>query len=423
MLLFIRDVGVGDVVVLVLFISRKTKKNILQYVGDILSSRPTRALQQGMLHIVSALKSEHTQTLLDMGTGRGMLAWWVDMAAGVRGFVITDIFKSLNDPAMLVSMGFSRRALEIAPISASDRAAIAQAMFTFAARLISAEICFESTFAGWLPGKFAALVSPSESERQEALEFCRMSWESLEVLESTSSADRELKKYADDQVKALLWPVATWPREVLVALAENDWMGLPGDDEGGMFREIKSSFSGVGSSLHAELMFNVCRQYSSKNLANRVGAVTSYHHCAFSDIIDEHDATPLRANRDDEAHAEAQLPSSIFDALQCDFSAGGEQFFDEFLKAGNSSWPSPSPQAYMQLPQLHSLMVACGGKAAAMQSAWLSQVVPVGSLIRHPDLLPDPDAVAWVLATMDCNVMLVSDSGPVVLMVDVVWGF
>ena len=392
---------------LVLFISRKTKKNTLQYVGDILASRATRALQQGMLHVVAALKAEHSQTLVDMSTGRGMLAWWVDMAVGARCCVIADMFKSLMDPAMLVSMGFSRRALEIAPISAGDRAAIAQAMFTFAARLISAEICFQSTFAGWLPAKFAALVSPSESHRQEALEFCRLSWDSLEVLESTSSADGELKKYANDQIKALLWPVATWPREVLVALAEADWIGLPGDDEGGMFSEIKSSFSGIGSSLHAELMFNVCRQYSSKNLAKRMGAVTSYHHCAYSGIIDEHDATPLRASRDDEAHAEAQLPASIFDALQCEFSAGGEQFFDRFLKEGNSSWPSPSPQTYMQLPQLHSLMVAFGGKAASMRSVWLSQIVPVGSLIRHPDLLPDADTVAWVLATMACIAMLV----------------
>ena len=81
-----------------------------------------------------------------------------------------------------------------------------------------------------------------------------------------SSADARLKQwkssrswlvctdiYARELHNALLWPLATWPREVLLALYECDFDGVSCSADAGMYRELTECFRGWESSWSIEL--------------------------------------------------------------------------------------------------------------------------------------------------------------------------
>ena len=83
-----------------------------------------------------------------------------------------------------------------------------------------------------------------------------------------SSADARLKqwkssrswstltKHARELHDALLWPLATWPREVLLALYECDFNAVPDSADAGMHKELTEWFRGWGSLVSIELLFN-----------------------------------------------------------------------------------------------------------------------------------------------------------------------
>ena len=75
---------------------------------------------------------------------------------------------------------------------------------------------------------------------QQALEFCRRSFEAMEELEELVYTDR----HARELQNALLWPLATWQREVVVALYECDFDVVPGSADAGMYKELTECFRG-----------------------------------------------------------------------------------------------------------------------------------------------------------------------------------
>ena len=69
---------------------------------------------------------------------------------------------------------------------------------------------------------------------------CRRSFEAVEELEELVYTDG----HARELHNALLWLLATWPREVLLALYECDFDGVPGSADAGMYKELTECFRG-----------------------------------------------------------------------------------------------------------------------------------------------------------------------------------
>ena len=124
-------------------------------------------------------------------------------------------------------------ALECMPLSEATIQTMAHALGDFLRLIISKELLFQRTYFDCILGKFVALKSNDDEQQQHALEFRRRSFEAMEELEELVYTDR----HARELHNALLWPLATWPREALLALYECDFDGVPGSAEAGMYKE------------------------------------------------------------------------------------------------------------------------------------------------------------------------------------------
>ena len=88
----------------------------------------------------------------------------------------------------------------------------------------------------------------------------------MEQLEELVYTDR----HARELHNTLLWPLATWPREVLLALYESDFDGVLGSADAGMYKELTECFRGWGLSWSIEFLFIEAHRVSSDNLARRL---------------------------------------------------------------------------------------------------------------------------------------------------------
>ena len=114
-------------------------------------------------------------------------------------------------------------------------------------------------------------------------------WKAREELGELVYTDR----HARELHNTLLWPLATWPREVLLALYECDFDGVPGSADAGMYKKLTECFLGWGSSWSIELLFNEARRVSSENLARRLSNLAMWHRAADSHVAEDTGTPPL----------------------------------------------------------------------------------------------------------------------------------
>ena len=139
-------------------------------------------------------------------------------------------------------MGLCDEALECMPLSEATILTMAHALGEFLRLIISKELFFQRTYFDFdcTSGKFVALVSNDDEQQQQALEFCRRLLEAMEELEELVYTDR----HARELHNAHSWPLATWPREVLLGLYECDFDGVPCSVDAGMYKELIKCFRG-----------------------------------------------------------------------------------------------------------------------------------------------------------------------------------
>ena len=120
--------------------------------------------------------------------------------------------------------------------------------------------------------------------------------------------------------------LVTWPREVLLALCECDFDGVPGSADAGMYKELTECFRGWWSSWSIELLFNEARRVSCENFARRLSNLAMWHRAANSNVVEVFGRAPLVVQPEDEAETRGALPEKVFNSQKVDFSAG-EKFF------------------------------------------------------------------------------------------------
>ena len=199
---------------------------------------------------------------------------------------------------------------------------MAHALGDFLRLIISKELLFQRTYFDCIPGKFAALESNDDEQRQQALEFCRRSFGAVEELEELVYTDRHERELHS----ALLWPLAIWPREVLLALCECDFDGVPGSADAGMYKELTECFRGWRSSWSIELLFNEARRVSSENLARRLSYLAMWHRAANSYIVEDFGRAPLVVQPEDEAETRGPCQRRCSTVRRMISFSAGEKF-------------------------------------------------------------------------------------------------
>ena len=370
---------------------RASKKNALAYAADILGCRSIRAMTVVIVDVSLPLEVEAGKTCRYMKSPDGVFSWYLKMATACGLHVVHECVDAAYSEFLAQRMGLCDEALECMPLSEATIQTMAHALGDFLRLIIFEELLFQRTYFDRIPGKFVAHVSNDE-QRQQALEFSQRSFEALEELEELVYADR----HARELQNTLLWPLATWPREVLLALCESDFDGVLGSADAGMYKELTECFRGWWSSWSIELMFNEARRVSSENLGRRLSNLALWHRAANSLVVEDFGSGPLVVQPEDEAETCGALPEKVFNSQKVDFSAC-EKFFERCL-SDKPSWPSPKPEDTMAIPLAQGALSFFAGEYDKLQTLFLSRVVQPDTVLIGHDWLPG-GPVGWVLST------------------------
>ena len=110
----------------------------------------------------------------------GVFSWYLKMATACGLHVVHECVDAACSEFLTQRMGLCDEALECLPLSEATIQTMAHALGDFFRLIISKELLFQRTCFDCIPGKFVALVS--NDDEQQALEFCRRSFEALEEL-------------------------------------------------------------------------------------------------------------------------------------------------------------------------------------------------------------------------------------------------
>ena len=319
---------------------RASKTNTLAYVADILSCSSTRAMTVVIVDVSLPLEIEAGKTCRYMGESPdGVFSWYLKMATVCGLHVVHECVDAAYSELLAQHMGLCDEALECMPLSEATVQTMAHALADFLRLIISKGLLFQRTYFDCIPGKFVALVSNDDEQRQQALEFCRRSFEAVEELEELVYTDGHVRELHN----ALLWLQATWPREVLLALYECDFDGVPGSADAGMYKELTVCFRGWWSSWSIELLFNEARRVSRENLARRLSNLAMWHRATNFHVVEVCGRVPLVVRLEDEAETRGALPEKVFNSQEVEFSAG-EKFFERCLSGRRHNGYSAGPR-------------------------------------------------------------------------------
>ena len=157
---------------------RASKNNTLAYVTDILSCRSTRAMTVVIVDVSLPLEVEAGKTCRYRESPDGVFSWHLKMATACGLHVVHECVDAGYSEFLAQRMGVCDEAMERMPLSEATIQTMAHAVGDFLRLIISKELLFQRTYFDCIPGKFVALVSNDDEERQQALEFCRRSFES-----------------------------------------------------------------------------------------------------------------------------------------------------------------------------------------------------------------------------------------------------
>ena len=116
------------------------------------------------------------------------------MATACGSHVVHECVDAAYSELLAQRMGLCDEALEFMPLSEATIQTMAHALGDFLRLVISKELLFQRTYFDCIPGKFVALVSNDDEQRQQASEFCRRSFEAMEELEELVYTDRRARE-------------------------------------------------------------------------------------------------------------------------------------------------------------------------------------------------------------------------------------
>ena len=211
--------------------------------------------------------------------------------------------------------------------------------------LLGSEMGYIMMWRQLLPGRFAGLTSTDEHVVNDTLKWCKKTMETLAELQNGGEQFRSTWE-------ALLWPLAPWPLECLIGLAEEEFENVPPD----VLNEILDAFVYGGTELN-ENLFNYARRLQRLQLGGALGLTRQWHRAIHGGLLEANDVELVEAEDRDRGDGAEDFPPGFYKAKDCDFSLG-EKMLEDFLDKNAN--PSPSPESLMMLPQLHHAMQQYG---------------------------------------------------------------
>lgn len=353
---------------------RKNTHNTMHLAAKILSTESSVRLLKMITVTARPTKREHSQQVVRCSTRAGGLEWWVEVASGKWLRSPLELVGMLADKKSLSEMGFPMCEYSATDPEFLTEGKMSDSLFGLVVELLSAEVSDMQYWSHNFPGKFGALLAHDKSDQKAALDVCMSAFKALEVLEALKADD----VFFENLWVNLMWPQQCWPREVLLAVRENNGESLPG--------LVRDELIKVGRCMKTtrgcEMLFNHLRECERLQTASKMGRQARWHRCISSTVSRDMDRRPVKAQSIDFAATVSQkLPPSTFSQRKAEFSLGEETC--EQLR-GAKTWASPKPDKLKVVADMTCALLQAVDHPLGLQAlklAWFGMLADTGAFL------------------------------------------
>lgn len=230
-------------------------------------------------------------------------------------------------------------------LSEDDSARLVGAGYLYLLHLTGCFYMWSLRYSDMPPAAFVGLLD--EGRRPEVLKQLKEWWAVWQQLERDALHDMYLHSF----LQKLPWMNMVWPREVMIALDEAEFLDVPSD----MVAELASVFVSFASTKVVEDGFNVCRDHIRHNKPGRMSRMMRSCVLSTSALLQDSDRRLVRVDAASKVDAPSALhPDSFCARNNTDFSLG-DAFLEAFL---DEVTLEESAAAYTQQPLMWIWMSA-----------------------------------------------------------------
>ena len=305
---------------------------------------------------------------------KGSEHFHIEMAQGSMNELLMSMWLNLTKPKVMHSIGYRDSVMfqHLTEAELKEDARLAE-IYQDMLCAITREFWTSSwTWSSRYPGRFIALLTPVEAQRQQAAEAIKQDWLLLQSLRDASLQSH----WATNLLQELQFPRHTFCAEVFIMLAESEFT---------VTAEIRYMLEGfsrswLGSVLNEDC-FNFLRSSSSNQAAGIMGRTARWGSLAASDLLSHYSRTKISVTPAAFEHGNKDFDDSFFvqrDPGEFELGAAALDTMDD------TSWPHPSAQNHKLVGGLMHALRAVHADLTKLQDAWLSLLVEPGTLLVLP---------------------------------------
>lgn len=341
----------------------------------ILSNRSTYRVMVAMQTLIFPIEQAHNLTVTTTKTQAGCKAWLVGMAAGDYELYLGEILSLLVQPSFFREIGIQEDEGVTFELDDLEDAQLFDTVVDLTTRLIFNELVNCMFYSARPYGRFFAALHDDAEVVARTMRWARGVWEALDAAERAAHDDPWLANFVAD----LVWSKHTLDREMFIACGETKWQKLPGD----MHAELLMTSRGPVCTKANEDGFSVFSDETRQSKAGILGRNARWHRLVTSQLLEESDRKQFCTTNADAFAAPKKLPAALYEA-----EGSSPTVDDDILKRimGERSWPSPSVEVFDIIPFATAALVKCDGEYSRLKRAWLSNMVPLRSLLFNKSL-------------------------------------
>lgn len=357
-------------------------------------------VSQRCLHIITGvgkiIRHSHNKQVVTCKTQRGCLEWHIMMATGGWARTCASVSALLGDNASLRTMGFAsfETPIGVNDCEYDDEMLAASTLFNLIVNTLAVDIDDARYYSEGLPMKFCALLFHTEEHKVHCLQYMRDLFEHVGDIEALAqSGDQWARSFLSD----LLWVHNGWCKEILIGGWECEWASVPKP----ALDEIRALACGLATTKGCEDVLNGQRQQERAHRASKLGRVSRWHKAMLSGVLEDSDRRPLAQAELETNAVKSDLPNTLFEASQCEWSMG--EAAEKEFKAGPTSWSSPRPEFAHLAQHASRAMLSLGGDVAMLRLCWFSMLAQPGTVIMNS---AHPSQVGLVLSASRWGVIV-----------------
>lgn len=350
---------------------RQSSKNTLHLVAMVFANRAIRNQVAMMVCVAGALEQDFNDTVALMKTRDGTQQHWIQHSSGRYEEKLFKVTATLTDKSVLEDMRFNEYGPVDDYLGLADDNYLAERMFQFVMKLLEHRLLSSISMGCMFPGRVASLCSSDADEVAQCLCSLKKTWEFLEEAERIAQGDSWMRGF----LRQCVWPQWVWPREMLLALLENNWEEVPGVVAASVLKFMRCP----ASTKIIEDSVNCAKDRARSSKSGKCGARGVWHCLASGRLAGSSDKPPVVPSASSQTAAAATqkvLPPMMF------VGDVGEASISEEMGelCGLASWASPSPQNFKVVALFWRAWedLGCVDK---LKQAWLSQVLMPGTVV------------------------------------------